>query len=48
MLDKVKVLEALEKEREFSIRINEPLMALGIAQAIQIIRGMEEEEIIEL
>jgi hypothetical protein len=43
MLDKEKVLETLEKERKFTIQINEPIMALGIAQAIQTVRGMKEE-----
>jgi len=43
MLDKDKVLEVLEKERQFAVQINEPKMALGIAQAIQVVRGMKEE-----
>lgn len=47
MLDKEKVLQALERERQFAIQINEPKMALGIAQTIQVIRDMKEEIKIE-
>lgn len=42
MIDKEKVLAALEEERQFAISIDEPKMALGIAQAITVIRAMKE------
>lgn len=43
MLNKEKILKKLEEERQFAIKINEPAMALGIAQAIQVVRSMDEE-----
>jgi hypothetical protein len=44
MIEKEAVLSSLEKERQFAIEINEPVMALGIAQAIQVIRNMGVEQ----
>lgn len=43
MLNKADILEELERERLFAVEINEPIMALGISQAIQTIRNMKEE-----
>lgn len=34
------IIESLEKERKFATEINEPIMALGISRAIQIIKEL--------
>lgn len=37
-----RLLEALEKERQFAIKVKEPIMALGISQAIQVVEAFKE------
>lgn len=37
-----KLLEDLEAERRFAVEIGEPKMALGIAQAIRLVRSLGE------
>lgn len=41
-MNKEKLLEELEKERQFAIKIKEPYMALGIARAMEIVRTHED------
>ena len=45
MIDKQEVIEKLEQERQFAADINLPQMALGIAQAIKVIEGIEEQSL---
>lgn len=37
------LLEKLEEERQFAIKVKEPIMALGIGQAMRIVEEHEKE-----
>lgn len=41
-IDKERVLELLEAEKRFAVEIGEPKMALGLAQAIRVVRSIGE------
>lgn len=44
LIDKEKLLEALEKEFEFAVSVNEPKMALGLTRAKQIVKKTASAE----